>query len=123
MRRAAIVQEWVMVSFGPLAGEADEDLARLTDELARDLRAVGGVRYVSADGEPGGKGVGEVVAATLAVLTAAEPDYVQMLVDIVVGFLQRHRGRRAELRVGDVALTVDQPDEDEVAEIIKLTRL
>lgn len=110
------------VSFVLQSDEADEDVARLIGELAQDLREVGEVEYVQAPGEDGAKGADVVVAATLAVLTASDPVYVQALVDTVVAFLRRHEGRRARLAVGDAELQIDRPSADEVAQLIDLAR-
>jgi len=118
-----MAQTWVTVAFDPQPDETDDDLVRLSGELAGDLREVGEVAYVPAAGEPDGKGVGDVVAATLAVLTVVDPpDYVQALVDTVTAFLRRHEGRRAHLTVGGIELCIDQPTRDEVAMLIDLTR-
>ena len=117
------MRAWVTVSFEAEPDETDEDLAALTGELAGDLREVGDIDYVPVEGETDGKGVGEVVAATLAVLTVGEPGCVQALVETVVAFLRRHEGRRARLRVGEVRLSIDQPTRGEVEQMIELTRL
>jgi hypothetical protein len=113
---------WVTVTFDAEPDETEDDLVRLSGELAADLREVGVVRYVPAAADAAAKGAGEVVAATLAVLTAAEPDYVRALVDTVTAFLRRHEGRRAELEVGQIRLTIDRPTAGEVAGLIDLTR-
>jgi hypothetical protein len=117
-----MAQTPVTVAYNAEPDDTDEELARLTRELALDLREVGVVEYVAAVPEQGSKGVGEVVAATLAVFTAAEPTYVQALVETVVAFVRRHEGRRAQLKVGGIELAIDQPSRDEVVELIEMTR-
>jgi hypothetical protein len=117
-----MAQVRVVVAFDPEPDDTDEGLAHLTRELELDLREVGVVEYLPAAPARDAKGVGEVVAATVAVLTAVEPTYVEALVRTVVAFLRRNEGRRARLKVGDVELAVDQPSGDEVAELIQMTR-
>jgi hypothetical protein len=117
-----VTQAWVTVVFDVESDEMVEDVARLTGELAQDLREVGEVEYVPAAGEDGAKGAEVVVAATLAVLTASDPVYVQALVDTVAAFLRRHEGRRARLAVGGVELQIDRPSADEVAQLIEMAR-
>jgi hypothetical protein len=117
-----MAQTCVTVAFSAEPDDTDEELARLTRELALDLREVGVVEYVRTVPEQGSKGVGEVVAATLAVFTTAEPTYVQALVDTVVAILRRNEGRRAHLKVGGIELILDQPSSDEVVQLIEMTR-
>jgi hypothetical protein len=113
----------VEVSFTPLPEDDDFVLDQLTDELADELRDVGDVSRVEA-GHPStdNKGVGEVVLATVAVVSSVDPGYAQALVDLVVGFLSRNRGRKAHLRVGDIELTIDQPTRAQTAELIDIVR-
>jgi hypothetical protein len=119
---AHVTQAWVTVSFDTKPDETVEEVARLTRELARDLREVGEVEYVPAAGEADAKGPDAVVAAALGVLTASDPVYVQAFVDTVAAFLRRHEGRRARLTVGGVELAIDQPSKDDVASVIELAR-
>jgi hypothetical protein len=112
----------VEVSFTPLSEDDDFSLDLLTDEFAEDLRDLGEVRRSAVDGRPDGKGVGEVVLATLAVVAGSDPGYAQALVDLVLGFLGRNRGRTVHLKVGDVELTVDQPTKAQTSEIIDIVR-
>jgi hypothetical protein len=112
----------VVVTFDPGPDDSDEQVAHFTRELELDLREVGVVEYLPAAPARDAKGVGEVVAATVAVLTAAEPTYAEALVRTVVAFVRRHEGRRAHLKVGSVELAIDQPSGDEVAELIQMPR-
>jgi hypothetical protein len=115
-------QGWVTVVFEVQPGETAEEVTRLTGELALDLREVGETEYVPAASEDGAKGADAVAAATLAVLTASDPAYVQALVDTVIAFVRRHEGRRARLTVGDIGLAIDQPSTSEVAQMIDIVR-
>jgi hypothetical protein len=112
----------VEVSFTSLPEDDDFSLDLLTDELAEDLRDLGEVRRLDADASPDSKGVGEVVLGTLAVVATADPGYAQALVDLVLGFLGRNRGRKAHLKVGDIELTIDQPTKAQASEMIDIIR-
>ena len=112
----------VEVSFTSLPEDDDFSLDLLTDELAEDLRDLGEVRRLDVDASPGSKGVGEVVLGTLAVVATADPGYAQALVDLVLGFLGRNRGRKAHLKVGDSELTIDQPTKTQASEMIDIVR-
>lgn len=118
-----VTQATVIVALDIETEDSDEHLARLTRELEGDLRDVGEVRYLTLPATADSKGVGEVVAATLAVVTGADPVYVQALVETVVAFLRRNEGRRARLTVGDVEVAIDQPTRDEVADLIEIARV
>ncbi|MEU4694813.1 hypothetical protein [Actinoplanes sp. NPDC023714] len=112
----------VEVSFTSLPGDDDFALDLMTDELAEDLSDLGEVRRLDLDAEPGSKGVGEVVLGTLTVVATADPGYAQALVDLVLGFLGRNRGRKAHLKVGDIELTIDQPTKAQASEMIDIIR-
>jgi hypothetical protein len=112
----------VEVSFTSLPEDDDFALDLVTDELAEDLSDLGEVRRLDLDAEPGSKGVGEVVLGTLAVVATADPGYAQALVDLVLGFLTRNRGRKAHLKVGDIELTIDQPTKAQASEMIDIVR-
>jgi hypothetical protein len=112
----------VEVSFTSLPEDDDFALHLVTDELAEDLSDLGEVRRLDLDAEPGSKGVGEVVLGTLAVVATADPGYAQALVDLVLGFLTRNRGRKAHLKVGDIELTIDQPTKAQASEMIDIVR-
>ncbi|WP_127504200.1 hypothetical protein [Actinoplanes solisilvae] len=112
----------VEVRFTSLPEDDDFSLDLVTDELAEDLRDLGEVRRLDAVVSPDSKGVGEVVLGTLAVVATADPGYAQALVDLVVGFLGRNRGRRAHLKVGDIELTIDQPTKAQASEMIDIVR-
>lgn len=117
-----MAEAWTTVVFDVQPGETAEEVARITGELALDLGEVGETEYVPAACADGAKGADAVVAATLAVLTASDPGYVQALVDTVIAFLRRHEGRRARLMVGDIELAIDQPSKPEVAQMIDIVR-
>ncbi len=112
----------IEVSFTPLPEDDDFVLDQLTEELEEDLRDIGEVSRLEAPAGPDGKGLGEVVLATVAVVAGTDPGYVQALVDLVVGFLNRNHGRRAHLKIGDVELTIDQATKAETAKMIDLVR-
>lgn len=112
----------VLVTFESRAAEDDGILERLARELALDLCEVTVVESVSTPAAAGGKGLGELVVATLAVTTGADPAVITAVVQTVVAFLNRNAGRRATLRIGEVELHVDQPTKDEVVQLIELTR-
>jgi hypothetical protein len=112
----------VEVSFTSLPEDDDFALDLVTDELAEDLSDLGEVRRLDLDAKPGSKGVGEVVLGTLAVVATADPGYAQALVDLVLGFLTRNRGRKAHLKVGDIELTIDQPTKAQASEMIDIVR-
>ncbi len=112
----------VEVSFTPLPEDDDFVLDQLTDELEEDLRDIGDVSRLQTPTGPDGKGVGEVVLATVAVVAGTDPGYVQALVDLVVGFLNRNQGRKAHLKIGDIELTIDQATKAETTKMIDLVR-
>ncbi|GAA3341831.1 hypothetical protein GCM10020358_34660 [Amorphoplanes nipponensis] len=121
-REARVSEVVVEVSFTSLPEDDDFALDLVTDELAEDLGDLGEVRRLDLDAEPGSKGVGEVVLGTLTVVATVDPGYAQALVDLVLGFLGRNRGRKAHLKVGDVELTIDQPTKAQVSEMIDIVR-
>ncbi|MEU4159805.1 hypothetical protein [Actinoplanes sp. NPDC026670] len=112
----------IKVSFTPLPEDDDFVLDQLTEELEEDLRDIGEASRLEAPTGPDDKGVGEVVLAAVAVVAGTDPGYVQALVDLVVGFLNRNQGRRAQLKIGDVELTIDQATKAETAKMIDLVR-
>lgn len=112
----------VEVSFTSLPEDDDFALDLLTDELAEDLRDLGEVRRLDVDAGLDGKGIGEVVLGTLAVVASTDPDYAQALVDLVLGFLGRNRGRKAHLKIDDIELTIDQPTKAQTSEMIDIVR-
>jgi hypothetical protein len=112
----------VEISFTSLPEDDDFALDLLTDELAEDLRDLGEVRRLAVDAGPGSKGVGEVVLGTLAAVATADPGYAQALIDLIVGFLGRNRGRKAHLKVGKIELTIDQPTKAQTSEMIDIVR-
>ncbi|MBN1171684.1 MAG: hypothetical protein JXA67_05880 [Micromonosporaceae bacterium] len=110
----------VRIGFTALVEDDDFVLDQLTEELADDLREIGAVERVAQPAVcPDSKGVAELVLGSLTVLVGTDPGYAQALVDLVVAFLQRNTGRRAQLRVGDVELTIDRPTRAQTAELIK----
>ena len=117
---ARVSEVVVEVRFTRLPEDDDFVLDQLTDELEEDLRDIGEVRRLEAPSSPDGKGVGEVVLATVAVVAGTDPGYVQALVDLIVGFLNRNQGRRAHLKIGDVELTIDQATKAETTQMINL---
>lgn len=112
----------IEVSFTPLPEDDDFVLDQLTDELVEDLRDIGEATRLEKPAGHDSKGVGEVVLATAAVIAGTDPGYVQALVDLVVGFLGRNRGRKACLKVGDIELTIDQATKAETSKMIDLVR-
>ncbi|MCU7730753.1 hypothetical protein ODJ79_44165 [Actinoplanes sp. KI2] len=112
----------VEVSFTSLPEDDDFALDLVTGELAEDLSDLGEVRRLDLDAEPGSKGVGELVLGTLTVVATADPGYAQALVDLVLGFLGRNRGRKAHLKVGDIELTIDQPTKAQTSTMIDIVR-
>lgn len=112
----------VEVSFTSFPEDDDFALDLLTDELAEDLRDLGEVRRLDVDAGPEDKGVGEVMLGTLAVVTSADPGYAQALVDLLLGFLGRNRGRTVHLKVGAIELTIDQPTKAQTSEMINVVR-
>lgn len=62
---------------------------------------------------------GELALGVVTVLAGVDPGYVQALVDVILAFLQRHTGRRAHLRVGDIELTIDRPTRGQTDELIR----
>lgn len=113
----------LVIGIVPLPDDDDFVLDRLTEELADDLREIGEAERIAQSGViPGDKGVAELVVGAVTVLAGTDPAYLQALVDLVVGFLQRNAGRRAQLRVGEVELTIDRPSRKEAAELIKIVQ-
>lgn len=86
-----------LISFDREAGDDDFVLERLTGELANDLRSIGDVAYQPIESEPGSKGLAEVAAATVSVLTGADPAHVEAVIQILIGFASRSAGRRAHM--------------------------
>ena len=107
-----------LVQFTRTPDDDDFVLDQLTHELAADLAEIGETDYIHAAIELGSKGIAEITLAALSVLTSTEPSYLQSLMDTVVAFLNRNTGRRAQLRVADIELTIDRPTRGEVAEMI-----
>jgi hypothetical protein len=118
-----VSQILIQVGFTPLPEDDDFALDQLTEELADDLSDIGGVsRAQSHVARPDDKGVAELVLGTVTLLASADPGYAQALVDLIVGFLNRHTGRRVHLRVGDIELTIDRPTKAQNDELIRVVR-
>ncbi len=109
----------LLVGFTTTAEDDDFVLERLTAELAEELLTAGEVDYVPVPAMQGDKGVAEVAVATLSVLTMVDPAYLRLLVEGVAAFTKRNAGRRVQLKVGDVELTIDRPTRGEVETVIK----
>lgn len=113
----------VQVSFTPLPEDDDFVLDQLTEELADGLRDIGDVERVEVSHrDADSKGVAELVLGVVTVLVNTDPGYVQALVDVIVGFLDRNAGRRAHLKVGDLELTIDRPTRRQNDELIRVVR-
>ena len=122
LREARVSEVVVEVSFTSLPEDDDFVLDQLTDELEDDLREIGEVSRPVAPAGSDAKGIGELVLATVGVVAGTDPGYVQALVDLIVGFLNRNQGRRAHLRIGDIELTIDQATKAETTKMIDLVR-
>ena len=110
----------VQIDFTSLVDDDDFVLDQLTEELTEDLREIGETDRVPLPSrDRDSKGVSELALGAVTVLMGTDPGYVQALVDVTMAFLQRHTGRRAYLRVGDIELTIDRPSRGETAELIK----
>jgi hypothetical protein len=107
------------ISFQTAATDDDFVLERLSAELAEDLRDVGEVSYSTLEAQPGDKGIGEVAVATLSVLTAVDPAQLEAMIQILSSFTKRNAGRRVQMRVGEVELTIDRPTDAQVDTILK----
>ncbi|MCO8274892.1 hypothetical protein M1L60_30295 [Actinoplanes sp. TRM 88003] len=112
----------VEVTLTALPEDDDFSLEVATDELSADLSDLGEVLRPEVATGPDSKGVGEVALGTLAVVASIDPGYAQALVDLILGFLGRNRGRKIHLKVGDIELTVDQPTKAQTSEMIDIVR-
>ncbi|WP_433161453.1 hypothetical protein [Kribbella sp. CA-247076] len=103
------------------AFETDDDLVldRLSKELAVRLRDVGEVSYAAAPVAPGDKGAGELMVATLNVLTGVDPAQIEAMIRILGSFTRRNAGRRVHVRVGDRELSIDRPTDAQVDSIVE----
>lgn len=110
----------VQIDFTALVDDDEFVLDQLTEELADNLREIGDVdRITRPVADPQSKGVTEVVVGAVSMLAGVDPAFVQALVDILAGFVDRHEKRAVHLRVGDIELTIDQPTRGETAELIR----
>jgi len=103
----------------------DDDLAidRLTTDLAVALTQAGSeAKRPRLEPSPGDKGAGELVLATLNVLTSADPAQIEAMVRVLVGFVRRNDGRRVHVRIDDNELTIDRPTEQQADELIAIYR-
>ncbi|HWS38626.1 MAG TPA: hypothetical protein VN408_38560 [Actinoplanes sp.] len=110
------------VEFGALPDDDEFQLDRVTEELADDLRSVGDVERVAVAPAPGAKGTLELALGSLSLLAGTDPSVVQAIVDLLVGFLNRNKGRTVRLRVADVDLTLEQATKAEAAEVIRIAQ-
>lgn len=110
------------VEFGALPDDDEFQLDRVTEELADDLRSVGDVERVAVAPAPGAKGTLELALGSLSLLAGTDPSVVQAIVDLLVGFLNRNKGRTVRLRVADVDLTLEQATTAEAAEVIRIAQ-
>lgn len=96
--------------------DTDDDLAldRLTTDLETELYEFGEVSRPSREAVAGDKGAGELVLATLNVLTTTDPTLIEAMVRVLTGFAKRHQGRRVHVRIADNELTIDRPSEQQV---------
>ncbi|MFC6018406.1 hypothetical protein ACFP2T_19615 [Plantactinospora solaniradicis] len=113
----------VQVGFTPLPEDDDFVLDQLTEELADDLRGIGEVHRVeSSVRDRDSKGVAELVLGTVTVLLGTDSGYAQALVELVVCFINRNNGRRVQLKVGDIELSIDRPTKAQNDELIRMVR-
>jgi hypothetical protein len=118
-----VSQILIKVSFAPLPEDDDFVLDQLTEELAEDLRGIGDVHRVETRvRDRDSKGVAELVLGTVTVLAGTDPGNAQALVDLIVGFLNRNTGRRVQLKVGDIELSIDRPTKAQSDELIRVVR-
>ncbi len=110
----------VEVDLIPQLDDDDFVLHELVRELTDVLGEVGDARRVEMESEPDAKGMGEYLAGALIV--AADPAYLQVLADLLCGFLDRKGKRSAHLRIGKREITIDQPTEAQVSELIDIMR-
>ena len=117
-----MVQAIFRVDFTSLPDDDEFTLDRITEELADDLRSVGDVERIPVAATPGSKGTLELALGSLSLLTGTDPAIVQTVAELLVGFLNRNKGRRVQLKVADIELTLEQPTPAETAEVIRMTR-
>jgi len=118
-----VSQILLQVGFTALPEDDDFVLDQLTEELADDLQDIGAVDRVEARNSGwDSKGVAELVAGMVTVLVSADPGYVQALVELIVGFLNRNSGRQVQLKVGDIELSIDRPTKAQNDELIRVVR-
>jgi hypothetical protein len=100
--------------------DTDDELAldRLTTDLGAELYEFGEVSRPSLAPMPGAKGAGELVLATLNVLTSVDPTQIEAMVRMLARFTRRNDGRRVHVRIADNELTIDRPSEQQVDALV-----
>lgn len=113
----------VVVKVRGAEGESAERSQQLADELAADLREIGGVavRPALADDAGGKSGlaneIGQLVLSGGGVGAAA-----WMVRDVLLRFLERSRAESITLKNGDREVTVVRPTDRQVDELVDRIR-
>ncbi|MER7249872.1 hypothetical protein [Kribbella sp. NPDC000426] len=107
------------ISFDVLESDDDFVLDRLTKSLANELRTVGEVSLPVDEPADDDKGAGELVLATLNVLTAVDPLQIEAVIRILTSFRRRNPDRRIRVAVGDAKIEIDNPSAEHVDELVE----
>lgn len=117
-----MLQTVFRVDVGSVPDDDEFELDRVTEELVDDLRSVGDVERVTVASAPGNKGALELALGSLSLLAGTDPAVIQSIVELLVGFLNRNKGRTVRLQVADVDLTLEQATKEEAAEVIRIAK-
>ncbi|HZX07654.1 hypothetical protein [Kribbella sp.] len=100
--------------------DSDDDFVvdRLSKTLAHELREVSEVSFSVSEPAEGDKGTGELVLATLNILTAVDPAQIEAVLRILGNFRRRHPDRKIRVEVGDARIEIDNPSEKHVDELV-----
>ncbi|MFK4087151.1 hypothetical protein ACI2LF_23790 [Kribbella sp. NPDC020789] len=101
--------------------DADDDFSidKATKELATQLRAVCDVSFPSLPSRPGDKAAGELLAATLNLVTGVDPVQIESLIRVLATFVRRHPERRVRLRIDDAEIEIENASNDQVDLLLK----
>ncbi|MDX6282623.1 MAG: hypothetical protein QOH03_3694 [Kribbellaceae bacterium] len=106
------------VEFEALSTDDELGLDRLTTDLEAGLADFGQVSRIAREAEPGDKGTGELVQATLNVLSGVDPVQIEAMFRFLAGFAKRNRDRKVSVRIGRDRISIDGASEEQIDDLV-----
>jgi hypothetical protein len=107
------------INFDVLEEDDDFSVDRLSKDLAKQLRQVCDVSFPADEPTEGDKGAGELMVATLNVLTGVDPVQIEAILRILGSFTRRNPKRKIRLRIGEDEIEIDNPTSDHLDALVQ----